>query len=94
MREALFSQVERSFWRYNALVLGSLILVLSGIGSYAGFPMTLLAAGVHPDLATVFALEGGLAILALVLRVVARRRWTRIDWMLCRPERDLAARGA
>jgi hypothetical protein len=46
------------------------------------------------DLATVIALEAGLGGLAIVLRVVARRRWTQIDWMMCKPQRALAARGA
>jgi hypothetical protein len=139
-RAALFSQVERSFWRYSAIVLGSLILVLLAIGGYAGFPPAVLVAGVpllalgtalslylglmvtrglrwieglvgaivmltlmavavsimgeETDLFTVFALEAGLAVLAIVLRSVARRRWMRIDWMLCRPDRALVARGA
>ena len=44
-REVLFTQVERSFWRHNSYVLGSLLLLMVGIGSYAGFSVTLLAAG-------------------------------------------------
>ena len=45
------------------------------------------------DLVTVFALEGGLAIAAVALRAVARRRWTQIDWLQCRADRALTARG-
>jgi len=46
------------------------------------------------DLTVVFMLEAMLAVLALVLRFAARRRWMRIDWMLSRPNRALIARGA
>jgi hypothetical protein len=46
------------------------------------------------ELTAVFMLEAMLAALALVLRFAARRRWTRIDWMLSRPNRALVARGA
>jgi hypothetical protein len=42
----------------------------------------------------VFALEAGMAIVAVGLRFVAQRRWTQIDWMLCRPARVLASRSA
>ena len=142
-RDELFSHVERSFWRHNSFVLGALIALMIGIGSYAELPVSLLAAGlpllalgtilstylglmitrglrwldavlamavmvslmliavlaaradaVSHDLRTVVALEVGLAALALVFRGVARRRWARIDWTLCRPERALSARGA
>jgi hypothetical protein len=42
--------------------------------------------------AIVAMLEVLLAMLAIVLRFVARARWHRIDWTLCRPERGEAAR--
>ena len=139
-RGALFAQVERSFWRHNAFVLGSLILVLVGLGSYAGVPARVMVAGLPllvlgavlslylglmvtrglrwiegllgvcvmlglmavsvliveegADLATVFAMQGGLAVLAIFLRSMARRRWARIDWMQCRVDRALAKSGA
>ncbi len=142
-RDELFSHVERSFWRHNSFVLGALIALMIGIGSYAELPVSLLAAGlpllalgtilstylglmitrglrwldavlamavmvslmliavlaaradaVSHDLRTVVALEVGLVALALVFRGVAKRRWARIDWTLCRPERALSARGA
>ena len=44
-RADLFVLVERSFWRHNSFVLGSLIALMVGIGSYAALPVSLLAAG-------------------------------------------------
>jgi MFS family permease len=44
-RETLFSRVEQCFWRHNGYVLGCLLLLMVGIGSYAGLPTTMLAAG-------------------------------------------------
>jgi hypothetical protein len=44
-RSDLFTIVERSFWRHNSFVLGSLIALMIGIGSYASLPVVLLAAG-------------------------------------------------
>ena len=46
------------------------------------------------DLVTVIILEVLLAVLALVLRGVAKKRWARIDWMLCRRDRGLVLRAA
>jgi hypothetical protein len=139
---AVFAQVELSFWRYNSYVLGSLMLLMVGIGSYAGLSTTMLAGGLpllalgtvlstylgfmitrglrasdavlgigiavmltlmtisvlvardSVDLFVILGLEAALAVLAIVLRETARRRWLTIDWILCRPERALSARGA
>jgi hypothetical protein len=44
-RAQLFVLVERSFWRHNSFVLGALIALMVGIGSYAALPVSLLAAG-------------------------------------------------
>jgi hypothetical protein len=44
-RGELFSQVERSFWRHNSFVMGALIALMVGIGSYAELPVSLLAVG-------------------------------------------------
>jgi hypothetical protein len=44
-RAELFSQVERSFWRHNGFVLGALIALMVGIGSYTALPGSLLAEG-------------------------------------------------
>jgi hypothetical protein len=41
----LFAQVERSFWRHNNYVLSILLILMVGIGSYAGLPVMLLATG-------------------------------------------------
>lgn len=53
-----------------------------------------LVARENVDLRAVYALEAGLAGVAIGLRFVARRRWTQIDWTMCRPDRAMAARGA
>jgi general stress protein CsbA len=44
-RGELFLQVERSFWRHNSFVMGALIALMVGIGSYAELPVSLLAVG-------------------------------------------------
>jgi hypothetical protein len=44
-RGELFAQVERSFWRHNSFVMGALIVLMVGIGSYSGLPVSLLAVG-------------------------------------------------
>ena len=41
----LFSQVERSFWRHNNYVLGTLLVLMVAIGSYANLPVMLLVTG-------------------------------------------------
>jgi len=40
---------------------------------------------------TIIAFEAGLAVFAVVVRELARRRWSRIDWMLCRAEPGVRA---
>jgi hypothetical protein len=49
--------------------------------------VAVMAARETDDAVTVAALEGLFAVLAVVLRFIARARWGRLDWMLCRPER-------
>jgi len=56
--------------------------------------MVRLVARENADLGNVFALELGLVALAFLLRFIARRRWTQIDWMMCRSGRLVAARDA
>lgn len=138
-RAELFPAVERSVWHHNGIVLGALLLLTVGIGTYARFSPTLLTTGLlllvlgtllstylglmvtrrirwleigasiavmlllmaladligreSVNLATVLALEAGLALLAIVLRLVARRRWAQIDWTQCRADRALTVRG-
>jgi hypothetical protein len=59
------------------------ILALMRTAYLAAFPTT--------PTSTVVAYEIGLAALALFVREVARRRWSRIDWMLCRPDSSARA---
>jgi hypothetical protein len=54
--------------------------------------VAVLTARSRGHFATAIAFEIGLALVALALRRVARKRWSRLDWMLCRPDRALAAR--
>jgi len=139
-RAELFLRAERSFWRHNSVVLGVLLALMVLIGSYAGLPINLLAAGIpllvlgtvlstylgfmitrgirwpeasigiaimlslmaipmlleagNANLAVVGAIEGCLAIFALILRSIARRRWEQIDWSQCRPSGALSTRQA
>jgi hypothetical protein len=44
-RAALFSTVERSFWRHNGLVMGVLIVAMFAVGAYAGVATRLLVTG-------------------------------------------------
>jgi hypothetical protein len=59
--------------------------------------LSLMAGAVLADrarLTELIALLTGLAVLALVFRAVARRRWDEIDWMASRPERVVRLRAA
>jgi MFS family permease len=56
--------------------------------------LAVLVARTSMDVVGIVAMESGLAVLAIVLRFTARRRWTQLDWMMCRPDRALTARGA
>jgi hypothetical protein len=46
------------------------------------------------DILIVAGIEVTMATAAFVLRLAARARWEKIDWMLCRPDRALRARPA
>ncbi|HEU4627554.1 MAG TPA: hypothetical protein VFS52_22555 [Steroidobacteraceae bacterium] len=61
-----------------------------------GVTLALMGAAVlvsgRVDRRIVIALEIAFAILAIVLRSRARRRWHVLDWTLCRPDRAASAR--
>jgi hypothetical protein len=56
--------------------------------------VAVLAARLTGDLMIIIALECALALLAVVLRFVARSRWAQIDWTQCRADRALSGRPA
>jgi len=73
--------------RWPEIVAGVVVMFsLMALGMLAGFETV--------DLTTVFALEACMIALAMAFRFIARRRWMQIDWMVCRPDRALTARGA
>jgi hypothetical protein len=138
-RAGLFTEVEKSFLRHNCIVLSLLLVLMTLIGSQAGYSVVILAAGLPllvlgtavstylglmltrglrwpeallgiavtitlmcvplmlqaPDsnLSAVVVIEVLLALVALVFRSVAARRWRGIDWTQCRPPRALSLRG-
>ena len=58
--------------------------------------LTLMAAAVYTSspatpTTTIVALETGLVALTVIVRELARRRWSRLDWMLCRAEPGVRA---
>jgi hypothetical protein len=69
-------------WR-DAILAVAAMLALMATAVYVTAPATATA--------TIVALEAGLAALALFVREVARHRWSRLDWMLCRPEQLVRA---
>ena len=74
-------------WQETVLAIAVMLVLLA---------VAVLAARSKGDsaIAIIVALEVGLAGVALVLRRVTRSRWSRLDWMQCRPDRGLTARGA
>jgi len=64
-------------WRDAALAV-VVILALMRTAVYASSSST--------PTSTIVAYELALAALALIVREIARRRWSRLDWMLCRPD--------
>jgi hypothetical protein len=56
--------------------------------------VAVLAARQSDDLKIAIILEFALALVALLLRHLARGRWARIDWMQCRADRALSGRSA
>jgi hypothetical protein len=70
-------------WGDAALAVTTMLALMTAV-VYLSSPATATA--------TLVALEIGLAALTLVVRELARRRWSRLDWMLCRG--DLAVRAS
>ena len=139
-RTELFAEVERAFWRHNAIVSGMLLALMVAIGSYMHLRGELLAGGLPllalgtalstylgfmitrglrwieivlgsavmltlmavslllgqelVNLGLVFSIEVLLLGVVFVLRAVALRRWSRIDWFECRPPKVLITRQA
>jgi hypothetical protein len=93
----------------SLLVLGTLLSTYLGLTITRGLRWLEIISGVgvmvllmglsavvwreRTDLVNVVVLEAGLGVIAVVLRFVARHRWTEIDWMQCRPDRTLTIRG-
>jgi hypothetical protein len=69
-------------WRDAALAV-VVILALMRTAFVASWPTTATA--------TIVTYELGLAALALIVRELARRRWSQLDWMLCRPDTSVRA---
>jgi hypothetical protein len=69
-------------WRDAALAV-VVILALMRTAYLASWPST--------PTSTIVAYEIGLAALAFVVRELARRRWSRLDWMLCRADTSVRA---
>ena len=67
----------------DATLAAAAMLSLMAAAIYISWPAT--------PTATIVALEAGLAALTFVIRELARRRWGRLDWMLCRPELGVRA---
>jgi hypothetical protein len=81
--------VTRSLRLPEATLAVAVMLALMGIAILAA-----RSGGSSRQIGIVLGLEALLALGAVVLRSVAKSRWSRIDWMLCRPERALRARAA
>jgi hypothetical protein len=69
-------------WRDAALAVVAMLALMRA---------AVLASSPATPTATIVAYEMGLAALALVAREIARRRWSRLDWMLCRADTSVRA---
>ncbi len=69
-------------WSDAALAVVAM-LALMAVAVYAASPAT--------PTATLVALETGLTALVVIVREIARRRWSQLDWMLCRAEPGVRA---
>jgi hypothetical protein len=127
-RSQLLVLLEALYWRQNAYCVTVLLVLLVVIGSYLGFPSSLLAIGiplllvgaaigtylglmmtrgigwldamcaacamllmlvialygVEMPIAVLVGLDVAVVVLAITFRSLAQRRWSRLDWVLCR----------
>jgi hypothetical protein len=67
----------------DAALAVAAMLALMGAAVYTSSPSTAAT--------TIVGIEAGLAALVWLVREIARRRWSRLDWMLCRPELGVRA---
>ena len=80
-------------WRDAALAVVTMALMLATAVYIFEYTFDIFEYTFDMDvpLATVAMLEVALAALALALRQLAKYRWARLDWMLCRPELGMRA---
>jgi hypothetical protein len=80
---------------YLGMMITAPIGWLDAALAIAAMVLLLIAANYASKLATpaslVFVFEAALAGLALILRVIAQRRWANIDWMRCRADTTVRA---
>lgn len=67
----------------DAALAATAMLSLMAAAIYISWPTT--------PTATIVAVEAGLVALTFIVRELARHRWGRLDWMLCRPELGVRA---
>lgn len=67
----------------EAVLAVATMLALMAVALYASVPAT--------PTATIVALEAALVAVAWTFRALAQRRWSRLDWMLCRAEPGVRA---
>lgn len=72
-------------WSESLLAVGIMLALMA---------VAILAARNTAGLLIVILLESALAVMVVALRYTARSRWSRIDWMQCRPDRALSGRAA
>jgi hypothetical protein len=70
-------------WLDSALAISTMVLLMAA---------AVVAASGTPNVPLVVGMEASLAALAWLFRAAAKRRWTQLDWLLCRPLAGDAAR--
>jgi hypothetical protein len=76
-------------WSETTLGVGVMLALMAGalMADRADFSRT-------ADVAWLTGLAAALVVSAIILRLLSRRRWERLDWTECRPERVMRARTA